>query len=114
MQLNVKGSIIECGVHHGGGVMAWAKISSTLEPYNFHRRIIGFDTFQGFPDVTEIDANSNPLAKKGMFSETKDYEVFNEMKEVIQEYDENRFLNNKHKIELIQGDANLTIPQYTK
>ena len=31
-QLNVIGSIIECGVHHGGGVMAWAKISSILEP----------------------------------------------------------------------------------
>jgi hypothetical protein len=26
----VKGSIIECGVHHGGGLFAWAKLSSAL------------------------------------------------------------------------------------
>ena len=38
-QLNIKGSVIECGVHNGGGVMAWAKISSILEPYNYHRKI---------------------------------------------------------------------------
>ncbi len=48
-QLEVKGSIVECGVHHGGGVMTWAQISATLEPYNYHRKIIGFDTFAGFP-----------------------------------------------------------------
>ena len=28
----VKGSIVECGVHYGGGIMAWAKLSSSLEP----------------------------------------------------------------------------------
>ena len=50
-QLNIKGSGIECGVHNGGGVMAWAKISSILEPYNYHRKIIGFDTFKEFPET---------------------------------------------------------------
>ena len=29
-QLNIKGSVVECGVHYGGGVMAWSKISSIL------------------------------------------------------------------------------------
>ena len=37
-QLNIMGSIVECGVHHGGGVMAWAKISSILEPYNYKKK----------------------------------------------------------------------------
>ena len=48
LQKNIKGSIVECGVHHGGSLMAFAKISSILEPYNFNRKIIGFDTFKGF------------------------------------------------------------------
>ena len=39
-QLNIMGSIVECGVHHGGGVMAWAKISSILEPYNYKKKLL--------------------------------------------------------------------------
>src|SRR5678815_3830048 len=42
--INIKGSIVECGVHHGGGLMAWAKLSAGLEPMALHRKIIGFDT----------------------------------------------------------------------
>ena len=30
-QIDVKGSIVECGVHQGGGLMTWAKLSSVLE-----------------------------------------------------------------------------------
>lgn len=108
-QLNIKGSIVECGVHHGGGVMAWAKISSTLEPYNYHRLIVGFDTFAGFPSVSEIDRN-RPEVKEGLFAEQ--YDVLGEMREVIKEYDDNRFINHIQKVELVEGDANATIPQY--
>lgn len=111
-QLHVKGSIIECGVHHGGGVMAWAKLSTTLEPYNYHRKIIGFDTFEGFPDVASIDIFNRSDIHEGMFSE--DYNIYEELNLCINEYDENRFLNHIPKIELIKGDANLTIPEFVK
>ena len=80
----IKGSIVECGVHIGGGVMAWAKLSSTLEPYNYHRKIIGFDTFEGFPSVSQIDKN-RPEVKKGMFKESND--MLSEINESIKEYD---------------------------
>jgi hypothetical protein len=110
LQLPVKGSIVECGVHHGGGVMTWAKLSSTLEPYNYHRKIIGFDTFEGFPHVAPIDVKNRPEVKEGMFSEA--YHIYDELISCVQEYDENRFLNHIPKIELVQGDANLKIPEY--
>ena len=99
LQLNVKGSIIECGVHEGNGVMSWAKISATLEPYNYHRQIIGFDTFEGFPSIATADLSDNPNARDGFFKE--DYDVFEEMKSVISDFDNNRFINHKKKIELI-------------
>jgi hypothetical protein len=108
-QLNIKGSVIECGVHNGGGVMAWAKISSILEPYNYHRKIIGFDTFEGFPSIAEID-KENAKVKTGMFAE--DYDVYEELSACIGEYNENRFINHIDKTELVKGDANITIPQY--
>ncbi len=54
--LPVKGSIVECGVFRGGGLMAWAKLSAILEPVNLTRRIYGFDTFAGFPGIGEKDS----------------------------------------------------------
>lgn len=111
-QLEIKGSIVECGVHNGGGAMAWAKLSSIYEPYNYHRKIYAFDTFEGFPSVDDKDKQSNnPLAEVGAFSEST-YNTYTELLQVIDEYNENRFLNNKQKIELVKGDANITIPQF--
>lgn len=107
--MDVKGSIVECGVHHGGGTMTWAQISATLEPYNYHRKIIGFDTFSGFPDVAAKDG-SGEQAKIGAFKE--DYNVFAELSRAIQEFDNNRFIHQKQKVELVKGDANQTIPRY--
>lgn len=114
-QMPVKGSIIECGVHHGGGVMAWAHLSATLEPYNYHRRVIGFDTFSGFPSVSGFDNERRTDvgiadAQQGDFSE--DYDVLEEMAAVVREFDSNRFLNQKQKVELVAGDACESIPRY--
>src|SRR5205809_1323422 len=58
--LPVKGSIVECGVYRGFGLMTWAKLSAMLEPEDLTRRIYGFDTFGGFPAVHERDLG--PLA----------------------------------------------------
>src|ERR1700712_2815558 len=55
MILPINGSIVEGGVLHGGGTLAWAKLSSILEPTNHTRKVIGFDTFDGFPSVHDKD-----------------------------------------------------------
>nr|WP_278335906.1 TylF/MycF/NovP-related O-methyltransferase [Desnuesiella massiliensis] len=111
---NVKGSIIECGVYHGGGLMDWAKLSFNLEPYAMHRKVIGFDTFEGFPSISENDGSKykNENLKEAGFA--TEYNVHNELIDVIQEYDNNRSLNQFNKIELIKGDATKTIPEYLR
>src|SRR3990172_12564950 len=55
LALPVKGSIVECGVYRGFGLMSWAKLSTMLEPENLTRRIYGFDTFEGFPSSHDKD-----------------------------------------------------------
>ncbi|MAC51604.1 MAG: dTDP-6-deoxy-L-hexose 3-O-methyltransferase, partial [Gimesia sp.] len=54
-QLEVNGSVVELGVHRGASLMAWAQFSAILEPVNYLRKIIGFDTFEGFPSLSEKD-----------------------------------------------------------
>lgn len=108
---NVKGSIVECGVHHGSGVMAWAKLSEILEPYNYLRKIYGFDTFTGFPSVTDVDAKSNQdVARVGYLN--PDYDVISELGECISDFNQTRLLNYQDKIALVQGDAIETIPRF--
>jgi hypothetical protein len=57
LQLNLPGSIVECGCFQGGGTLAFAQLSAIYEPYNHTRKIIGFDSFAGFPNVSEKDTN---------------------------------------------------------
>lgn len=109
---NTKGSIVECGVHFGGGLLSWAKLSSILEPYAVRRKVIGFDTFDGFPDISDEDLESvkhNNL-EKGKFKSHN--EIYDELLECIDMYDEDRYLNQTNKIELVKGDATITIPKY--
>ena len=67
--LNIKGSIVECrSTQEGGGLFSWAHFSTILEPYNYHRKIIGFDTFEGFKNLSNEDKRK-PLAKVNKFKE---------------------------------------------
>lgn len=110
---DIKGSIVECGVYQGAGVMAWAKISETLEPYNFLRKIYGFDTFEGFPSVSTADlCGPGAVAEVGRLK--PEYDVLDELKECIAMMEETRLLKHQDKIILIKGDALQTIPEFIK
>jgi len=106
---NVKGSIIECGVNHGFGLMSWAKFSAILEPTNLTRRIYGFDTFSGFPSVSENDRskNSNHIKSGDLMADT-----FSELQELIKIYDSTRFIGHVDKVHLVKGDAVETMPKF--
>jgi hypothetical protein len=107
----VKGSIVECGVFRGGGIMTWAKLSAILEPVNLTRRIYGFDTFEGFPNVSKKD-------KKGLGKQVISGDLYSdsyeELKELIEIYDTDRFLGHVDKVHLIKGDASKTIPEFIR
>lgn len=113
MQMDIKGNIVECGVHHGGGLFAWAKLSSALEPYALDRHIYGFDTFEGFPGVANQDLpddKDNKQLKVGGFS--VEHDIYEELAELKNLYNDNRFLNQFEKLFLVKGDALLTIPKF--
>jgi len=107
--LPVKGSIVECGVNNGYGVMSWCKFSAILEPVNLTRRVYGFDTFEGFPSVSEQDKSSRSShVKKGdLAANTKE-----ELEKLSEIHDSTRFLGHVPKLTLVKGDATKTIPTF--
>lgn len=61
------GVILEFGVLHGRHLATLSALRGLYEPFNSLRRVIGFDTFSGFPDVAEVDRVS-PSAVPGRFA----------------------------------------------
>jgi hypothetical protein len=106
--LPVKGSVVECGVFRGFGVMAWAKLSTILEPENLTRRIYGFDTFEGFPTVSIQDRKGGGKSQVGDLQASS----YDELQALIAQYDRDRFLGHIPKVELIKGDIEVTAPQF--
>ncbi len=106
--LPVKGSIVECGVFRGFGFMSWVKLSAILEPENLTRRIYGFDTFDGFPSLAEIDGNANTSTHVGdLRADSHD-----ELVALLKLHDQDRFLGHIPKAHLIKGDIAQTAPQF--
>lgn len=108
LALPVKGSIVECGVFRGFGLMSWAKLSAILEPENLTRRIYGFDTFAGFPELAAQDKSSFTRNARGDLSSAS----YEELQSLIEQHDRDRFLGHIPKVELIQGDIAQTAPAF--
>ena len=109
--LHVHGSIVECGVLYGGGLMAWAQLSEIFEPLNHLRNIIGFDTFAGFVSVSEMDNTGTAFQGKngGLAIDTYD-----DLLKSITLYNKNRFLNHIEKVKLVKGNVAESLPMYLK
>jgi len=106
---DVPGCILECGVAGGFGLMAFAHFASIFEPYHYLRRIIGFDTFEGFPELSEQDKTSKAAHMKPGGLDHGGYEV---LQEAIRLYDANRALGHIGKVELVKGDICQTLPAF--
>lgn len=106
--LDVKGSIVECGVFRGFGLMTWAQLSAVMEPADLTRRIYGFDSFEGFPAVTGKDRNARKAAAPGELRANS----FDELSKIIEIFDKDRFLGHVDKVHLVPGDVTSTIPAF--
>jgi len=107
--LEIPGSIVECGVGNGSGLMAFAHFCSIFEPYHYVRKLIGFDTFEGFTEPSPQDSGSGAThMKRGGLC----FDSYETLKESIRLYDENRILGHLPKVELVKGDLSKTLPAY--
>lgn len=111
LALNVQGDVMECGVNWGGGLMTFAQLSAIYEPVNLQRRIVGFDTFEGFTSIAEQDQHSiiqTAERRPGGYQA----DSMADLTESIALFDANRFIGHVQKVELIRGDVRTTVPAY--
>lgn len=108
------GSIVECGVFTGAGIFNWLHFSSILEPYNHTRKIIGFDTFGGFPSIHEEDLKAGTSQHLHTGALATSASIQEEIEGLARLHDRNRPLGHIPKVQLVAGNACETIPQYVE
>lgn len=105
--LNVHGIIVEFGTRWGQNVVLFSTLRNVYEPHNYSRKIVGFDTFSGFPGVSPRDGD---CASPGMLSVTEGYEAY--LKELLRVHEELAPRSNLTKFEIVKGDVAVTVPDY--
>lgn len=109
---SIHGDIVECGVFHGGGLLTWAQLSAIYEPVNHTRKIVGFDTFEGLSPIKGQDRSLSPETFEHKEQGAYRFDRIDELQESIRLFDLNRPVGHIPKVELVKGDATLTIPKY--
>jgi hypothetical protein len=107
MVVPVHGVVMEFGVRWGQNMALFSMLRGIHEPFNYNRRIIGFDTFSGFPSVSPKDGGA---VNKGDYSVTPGWKE--RLIGILDFHEQNAPIAHKRKYELVEGDATLTLPVY--
>lgn len=96
-------------MHRGRHLATLTALRGVYEPYNPHRRIVGFDTFTGFPDVTDTDTTS-ASAVVGRFALTDGYP--RHLRDVLDAHEQGEHLGHIRRTVIVQGDVREALPRY--
>jgi hypothetical protein len=111
--VHVPGVVLELGVRWGQNMGLFSAFRGMYEPYNYTRRIIGFDTFFGFPEISDQDAanqKDKTSTKVGDYSVTEGWK--NKLEGILSHHESMSPLPHIKKWELVEGDATVTLPAY--
>ena len=109
--LPVHGVVMEFGVRWGQNLALFSSLRGIYEPFNHNRKIVGFDTFAGFPRFDPKDGKSGVLTK-GAFGVTPQYEQY--LQEVLRCHEQESPISHIKKHQLVKGDASQGIKTYLK
>jgi hypothetical protein len=109
--IQTHGVIVEFGVRWGQTLSIFSALRGIFEPFNRHRKIIGFDTFGGFKGLGDKDGEKCEC-KDGSFSVSPHYEDY--LAAILHLQEQLNPIAHLKKYELIKGDAVKTVPKYFK
>jgi hypothetical protein len=105
----IHGVVMEFGVRWGQNLALFSSFRGMYEPYNYNRKIVGFDTFAGFPSVAPQDGRDE-IASVGAYGVTRNYDEY--LHAVLAYHEKESPLSHITKHELVKGDATVTLEKY--
>jgi len=107
--VDVPGVVVEFGTRWGQNLSLFAALRGIYDTFHRHRKIVGFDTFQGFPTIHEKDGGS-VLMEEGKLAVTDGYAQY--LGRILSCQERDNPLGHIEKFEIIPGDATETFAQY--
>lgn len=107
--LSVHGVMMEFGCRWGQNLVTLSNLRGIYEPYNYNRKIIGFDTFEGFLTSHQKDGTDKSI-EVGAFGVTEGYESY--LDKILSFHQSESPLSHIPKFELCKGDAPLQLKNF--
>lgn len=107
--VNVHGVVVEFGVRWGQNLALFESFRGMYEPYNYNRKILGFDTFAGFPSIHKKDGLADVITE-GAYSVTPNYKEY--LERILSYHEQESPVSHLKKFELVKGDATVTLEKY--
>lgn len=111
LQIDVQGVVMDFGTRYGQNMALFTALRSIYEPYNRHKKVIGFDTFKGFPSISAEDGKSE-MMEVGNISVTDNWLDY--LKEVLKAQESDNPLGHIKKHDFVAGDAAIGIHDYLR
>lgn len=108
--LKTHGVIMEFGTRWGQNLVTFNNLRGIYEPYNYNRRIIGFDTFSGFKNIDTKHDGSHEIISEGSFSVSGGYEK--ELENILSYHETESPLSHIKKNYIFKGDASVCLKKY--
>src|SRR5260370_10519413 len=105
----VPGIVVEFGVWWGANLALFESFRSVYEPYNWTRKVVGFDTFAGYPAPSKQDGTSK-YAAAGGYAVTENYDEY--LSRLLSAHEADNVMAHIKKHELVKGDVTQTIDKY--
>lgn len=107
--VDVHGIVIEFGTRWGQNMAIFHSLRGMLEPFNMNRKLVCFDTFEGFLGVESQDG-SYEYARAGGLSVTTGYEEH--LQAVLEWHESQSPLPSIRRFEIRKGDAVVELRRY--
>jgi hypothetical protein len=107
---NIPGAIVEFGSWWGQNLVLFENLRAIYEPFNKTRRIIAFDTYEGYQHFSDQDVEGETFAEGGyaVGSEYRDY-----LERLLSVHEANNVLGHiRDQHSLVAGDVTETAPAY--
>ena len=101
----VQGVVMDFGTRWGQNAALFTTLRGIYDPFNRHRKVIAFDTFEGFPS-----AEGN--YEEGQRATTPGWE--DNLNYILRTQEQLAPLAHIQKFEVVKGDVYETVPQYMK
>lgn len=107
--VDIQGVVMEFGTRWGQNGALFSALRSIYEPFNRHRKIVLFDTFEGFPSIAPEDGKSD-LMRVGQLTTASNYDAF--LDKVMSAQESVNPLSHIKKYQICKGDATQELAVY--